>query len=52
MDCGSNYYRRAHWIKVVQACQDRPSDITAKQWLKDNGISDKKNPNYYISQHQ
>lgn len=41
MDCGSHYYRRAHWIKVVQACQNRPSDITAKQWLKDNGISDK-----------
>ena len=41
MDYGSHYYRRAHWVKIVQACQNRPSDITAKQWLKDNGISDK-----------
>ena len=41
MDYGSHYYRRAHWVKIIQACQNRPSDITAKQWLKDNGISDK-----------
>ena len=41
MDYGSHYYRKAHWVKIIQACQNRPSDITAKQWLKDNGISDK-----------
>jgi hypothetical protein len=41
MDYGSHYYRRAHWVKIIQACQNRPSDITAKQWLKDNRISDK-----------
>ncbi|MBQ1598208.1 MAG: hypothetical protein II080_06150, partial [Lachnospiraceae bacterium] len=40
-DQGSRYYRRAHWIKVVQECLNRPSNITAKQCLKDNGISDK-----------
>ena len=35
MDQSSRYYRREYWIKVVQACQNRPFNITAKKWLKE-----------------
>ena len=31
--------RRASWFNTIQACQQRPDGITAKQWLTDNRIS-------------
>ena len=31
--------RRASWFNTIQACQQRPDGITAKQWLTDNQVS-------------
>ena len=31
--------RRASWFNTIQACQQRPDGITAKQWLTDNRVS-------------
>ena len=28
-------------MNIINQCKNRPADITAKQWLADNGISDK-----------
>ena len=37
--------RRANWLNIVNQCQERPADVSAKQWLADNGIKEK--ANYY-----
>ena len=33
--------RRANWLNIVNQCQERPADVSAKQWLADNGIKEK-----------
>lgn len=41
MDQSTHDIRRANWLNIVNQCQERPSDISAKQWLADNGINEK-----------
>ena len=41
MDQLTHTVRKSNWINIIQQCQDRPAGITAKQWLAENGISEK-----------
>ena len=41
MDQSTHEIRRMNWINIIKQCKNRPSNMTAKQWLADNGISDK-----------
>ena len=41
MDQSTHEIRRSNWMNIINQCQNRPADMTAKQWLADNGISDK-----------
>lgn len=41
MDQSTHDIRRANWLSIINQCQERPADITAKQWLADNGIKEK-----------
>ena len=41
MDQLTHTVRRSNWINIIQQCQDRPAGTTAKQWLAENGISEK-----------
>ena len=31
----------AHWKQIIEQCQSRPKEQTAKQWLEEHDISDK-----------
>ncbi|MCD8111016.1 MAG: IS66 family insertion sequence element accessory protein TnpB [Clostridiales bacterium] len=33
--------RLAHWKQIIEQCQSRPEEQTTKQWLAENGISNK-----------
>ena len=41
MDQITHDVRRNQWLSIITSCQSRPEGITAKQWLADNGISNK-----------
>ncbi len=41
MDQLTHTIRRSNWINIIQQCQTRPAGTTAKQWLAENGISEK-----------
>ena len=41
MDQLTHTVRRSNWINIIRQCQDRPAGTTAKQWLAENGISEK-----------
>ena len=41
MDQSTHTVRRSNWINIIQQCQARPAGTTAKQWLAENGISEK-----------
>ena len=41
MDQTTHEVRLANWKTVIEKCQARPKDQTAKEWLDANGISDK-----------
>lgn len=41
MDQLTHTVRRSNWINIIQQCQARPAGTTAKQWLAENGISEK-----------
>ena len=41
MDQITHEVRLANWKKIVEQCNCRPEGMTVKQWLKDNGISNK-----------
>lgn len=41
MDQSTHDVRRASWLSIVNQCRQRPSDISVKQWLADNGIKEK-----------
>lgn len=41
MDRITHQVRLANWTKIIEQCNNRPAGTTAKQWLRDNGISDK-----------
>ena len=41
MDRITHQVRLANWTKIVEQCNNRPAGTTAKQWLSENGISNK-----------
>lgn len=41
MDQITHDVRRNSWLNIVQQCQARPENVTAKKWLADNGIKEK-----------
>ena len=41
MDQLTHAVRRSNWINSIRQCQDRPAGTTAKQWVAENGISEK-----------
>lgn len=41
MDQTTHEVRISNWKSIIEQCQSRPKGQTTKQWLKDNGISDK-----------
>lgn len=47
MDKTTHQVRLAQWTQIIEECNQRPSGMTAKQWLADNNISDK---SYYYWQ--
>ena len=47
MDKTTHQVRLAQWTRIIEECNQRPSGMTAKQWLADNNISDK---SYYYWQ--
>ena len=47
MDKTTHEIRIANWRSIIEQCHARPESQSAKQWLSDNGISEK---NYYYWQ--
>lgn len=43
MDQITHDVRRSNWLNIIQQCQSRLEDMTAKQWMSNNGIR----PNSY-----
>lgn len=41
MDNSTHEIRLAHWKQIIEQCQSRPKEQTAKQWLEEHDISDK-----------
>lgn len=41
MDQITHDVRSSQWLEVITQCQNRPEGTTAKQWMADNGISEK-----------
>lgn len=41
MDQITHDVRRQNWLSIISACQNRPEDVSAHQWLTDNGIKEK-----------
>lgn len=49
MDNSTHEIRMANWKRIITQCQARPQEVTARQWLADNGIDEKQ---YYYWQRQ
>ncbi len=41
MDQSTHDIRRTNWLNIVNQCQNRPSDMSVKQWLAENDIKEK-----------
>ena len=41
MDQSTHDVRRSNWLNIVKQCQNRPSDMSVKQWLEENDIKEK-----------
>ena len=41
MDQLAHNVRRANWLNIIKQCQERPANVTVRQWLKDNDIKEK-----------
>ena len=41
MDHTTHEVRLEQWENLIMKCQERPQGQTAKQWLRENGISEK-----------
>ena len=41
MDITTHEIRSDTWKTIIQNCQSRPAGTTVKQWLDENGISEK-----------
>ena len=42
MDQSTYEVRLASWTEIISQCQARPDGMTARQWLADNNISEKR----------
>lgn len=41
MDSLTHNVRHANWLNIINQCQERPANVTVRQWLKDNDINEK-----------
>ena len=41
MDQSTYDVRRANWLNIITECQQRPANVSVKQWLADNGVKEK-----------
>lgn len=41
MDQSTHDVRRANWLNIINQCQERPADVSVRQWLADNDIKEK-----------
>ncbi len=41
MDQITHDVRSSQWLEIITQCQNRPEGTTAKQWMAENGISEK-----------
>ena len=41
MDQTTHKVRLEQWVSIISQCQNRPEGQTAKEWLRENGISEK-----------
>lgn len=41
MDQSTHDVRRANWLNIVTQCQNRPTDMSVKQWLMENDVKEK-----------
>ncbi len=41
MDQSTHDVRRTSWFKVISEYQQRPVNVSVKQWLADNGVKEK-----------
>ena len=41
MDQLTHNVRRNSWLNIITECQQRPTGVTTKQWLAENGIKEK-----------
>ena len=41
MDQSTHDVRRAGWLNIITACQQRPVNVSVRQWLADNGVKEK-----------
>ena len=41
MDQSTHNVRRANWLNIITACQQRPVNVSVRQWLADNGVKEK-----------
>ena len=41
MDSLTHNVRCANWLNIINQCQERPANVTVRQWLKDNDINEK-----------
>ena len=41
MDRSTHDVRRANWLNIITECQQRPVNVSVKQWLADNGVKEK-----------
>lgn len=41
MDQSTHDVRRTNWLNIINQCQNRPADMSVKQWLAENDIKEK-----------
>lgn len=41
MDQLTHDIRRANWFNIITQCQNRPANISVKQWLTENDVNEK-----------
>jgi len=41
MEQSTHDVRRASWLKIITECQQRPANVSVKQWLADHGVKEK-----------
>ncbi len=49
MDQITHTIRSSKWKGIIMQCQNRPVEMSAKQWMAENHISEK---SYYYSEHE